>query len=301
MDPREKRDDESWAEYGARMATMGIAPEMASVPLAAAIRRPGRRGPRTLTPEQVAVRDANRLKVENQQLSRNIARSDAAYAREVPTKGVPLQEALAETPEEKARRVQAEKTQALSARKGTGVVKAIAPFAKAVPFAGGLYEALRSEPAVASELAPGVIPGDFRVTQAYPSMDNVYTDPTAMAAGIASVAEEWNPALGDRLAGLVEDEPGDWRDHVARSAVIEALATGEDTALSAYEADAWKGGDMFDSLNLLGKIVSPPVVIGKQVFEGEPMAAVANLDPFTDVPDRFTAFDALLELSLIHI
>ena len=26
MDPREKREDESWAEYGARMATMGIAP-----------------------------------------------------------------------------------------------------------------------------------------------------------------------------------------------------------------------------------------------------------------------------------
>ena len=168
---------------------------MSAVPLAAGIRRPGRRGPRTLTPEQIAVRDANRLKVENQQLSRNIARSDAAYAREVPAKGVPLQEALAETPEEKARRVQAEKTQALSARKGTGVVKAIAPFAKAVPFAGGLYEALRSEPAVASELAPGVIPGDFRVTQAYPSMDNVYTDPTAMAAGIASVAEEWNLSL----------------------------------------------------------------------------------------------------------
>ena len=26
MDPREKREDESWAEYGARMASMGIAP-----------------------------------------------------------------------------------------------------------------------------------------------------------------------------------------------------------------------------------------------------------------------------------
>ena len=26
MDPREKREDESWAEYGARMAAMGVAP-----------------------------------------------------------------------------------------------------------------------------------------------------------------------------------------------------------------------------------------------------------------------------------
>ena len=140
MDQREKREDETWAEYGARMASMGIAPTksyfagptvnqfrptgsdytpqqlntpiqqlqqqnipqnvvpitpvdptlagMSAIPLAAGIRRPGRRVPRTLTPEQVAVRDANRLKVENQQLARNIARSDAAYAREVPTKGV---------------------------------------------------------------------------------------------------------------------------------------------------------------------------------------------------------------------
>ena len=26
MDPREKREDETWAEYGARIASMGIAP-----------------------------------------------------------------------------------------------------------------------------------------------------------------------------------------------------------------------------------------------------------------------------------
>ena len=27
MDPRDKKEDESWAEYGARMATMGVAPQ----------------------------------------------------------------------------------------------------------------------------------------------------------------------------------------------------------------------------------------------------------------------------------
>ena len=61
MDPREKREDESWAEYGVRMTSLGIAPEIATVPLAAAIRRPGRRGTGTLkTPESIAARDAAR-------------------------------------------------------------------------------------------------------------------------------------------------------------------------------------------------------------------------------------------------
>jgi hypothetical protein len=45
MDPREKRDDESWAEYGARMASMGIAP----------VESPMLAGPMTAVPYSMSV------------------------------------------------------------------------------------------------------------------------------------------------------------------------------------------------------------------------------------------------------
>ena len=71
-------------------------------------------------------------------------------------------------------RLTPEEIQRTASRQGMGTVgktvRAIAPFAKVAGPIGLAYEALRSEPAVASELAPGINPTDFRVTQAYPSM-----------------------------------------------------------------------------------------------------------------------------------
>ena len=88
-------------------------------------------------------------------------------------------------------------------------LKAIAPVAKVAGPIGLAYDVLRSEPAVASELASGAIPGDFRVTQAYPSMDNVYTDPTAMAyAGVTPPGEEFGSSYaGPNTMGLTEVAP----------------------------------------------------------------------------------------------
>ena len=64
-----------------------------------------------------------------------------------------------------------EKLQSISDRAGTGTIKPMwGAISKIAGPAGIAAELLRSEPAVASELAPGTIPGDFRVTQAYPSM-----------------------------------------------------------------------------------------------------------------------------------
>ena len=64
-----------------------------------------------------------------------------------------------------------EKLQSISDRAGTGTIKPmLGAISKIAGPAGIAAELLRSEPAVASELAPGTIPGDFRVTQAYPSM-----------------------------------------------------------------------------------------------------------------------------------
>ena len=66
--------------------------------------------------------------------------------------------------------------------------------------AGIATELLRSEPAVASELAPGTIPGDFRVTQAYPSMaveegyPNVSTLPSFDV--LSEAASAWDAAGG---------------------------------------------------------------------------------------------------------
>ncbi len=81
-------------------------------------------------------------------------------------------------------------TQLLSDKNWTGTVKALAPFAKVAGPVGLAYDVLRSEPAVAStEALPG---GYFYESQAYPSMDNVYTDPTAMAyAGVTPPGEEF--------------------------------------------------------------------------------------------------------------
>ena len=224
MDPREKRDDESWAEYGARMASMGIAPEVAAVPLAAGIRRPGGIRSRTLTPEQVAVRDANRLKVENQQLSRNIQR---IAAEETPVQSRSAISAVkrGDTSLQEADDLRRKEQAAIEkqTRVGGKVVKALAPFAKVAGPVGVAYEALRSEPAVASELPPGVIPGDFRVTQAYPSMDNVYTDPTAMAyAGVTPPGEEFGSSYaGPNTMGAGPDYSQmaqDWGDPTMMSA-----------------------------------------------------------------------------------
>lgn len=66
-------------------------------------------------------------------------------------------------------RLTPEQIQRTASRLGQGTVKAL-------PAVGAAYELLRSEPAVASELAPGINPTDFRVTQAYPSM--AVDDPT---------------------------------------------------------------------------------------------------------------------------
>tara|TARA_R110002020_G_scaffold341382_1_gene555965 strand:+ start:788 stop:2497 length:1710 start_codon:yes stop_codon:yes gene_type:complete len=66
-------------------------------------------------------------------------------------------------------RLTPEQIQRTASRLGQGTVKAL-------PAVGVAYELLRSEPAVASELAPGINPTDFRVTQAYPSM--AVDDPT---------------------------------------------------------------------------------------------------------------------------
>jgi len=70
----------------------------------------------------------------------------------------------------------ADKTQSLARRLGQGTVKALPAFTKFAGPLGVAAELLRSEPAVASELAPGTNPTDFRVTQAYPSMN--VDDPT---------------------------------------------------------------------------------------------------------------------------
>jgi hypothetical protein len=73
-----------------------------------------------------------------------------------------------------------ERLQSISDRAGTGTIKSIAPMLGAISKVAGpaaiAYDALRSEPAVASELAPGINPTDFRNTQAYPSMN--VDDPT---------------------------------------------------------------------------------------------------------------------------
>ena len=110
-------------------------------------------------------------------------------------------------------RLTPEEIQRTASRQGMGTVgktvRAIAPFAKVAGPIGLAYDVLRSEPAVASELASGAIPGDFRVTQAYPSMDNVYTDPTAMAyAGVTPPGEEFGSSYaGPNTMGLTEVAP----------------------------------------------------------------------------------------------
>ena len=174
--------------------------------------------------------------------------------------------------------------------------------------------------------------------QAYPSMDNVYTDPTAMAyAGVTPPGEEFGSSYAgpntmgagmaevvpvsiadtsmmsgvnyspqkswpSRMAEMLIDstltspgigESGDWGDHVARSAVIEALAVGEDPALSAKEADKWKGEDMFNTLNPLGDVVGAIAAPIGQLLEGDPQAALANVTP--GVPQRFIAFNDMLK------
>jgi len=86
-------------------------------------------------------------------------------------------------------------------------LKAIAPVAKVAGPIGLAYDVLRSEPAVAStEVPPG---GYFYESQAYPSMDNVYTDPTAMAyAGVTPPGEEFGSSYaGPNTMGLTEVAP----------------------------------------------------------------------------------------------
>ena len=64
-------------------------------------------------------------------------------------------------------RTTADKLQSISDRAGTGTIKPmLGAISKIAGPAGIAAELLRSEPAVASELAPGTNPTDFRVTQA---------------------------------------------------------------------------------------------------------------------------------------
>jgi len=213
MDPREKREDETWAEYGARMASMGIAPGMAAVPLAAGIRRPGRRGPRTLTPEQVVAREASRQKVADQQLSRNIQR---IAAEETPVQSRSAASAVrrGDTSLQEADDLRRKEQAAIEkqTRVGGKVVKALAPFAKIAGPVGVAYEALRSEPAVASELPPGVIPGDFRVTQAYPSMNVEEGYPNVSTLPSFDISPDAGGAVGGYPAVDYGQMAQDWGD-----------------------------------------------------------------------------------------
>jgi hypothetical protein len=69
--------------------------------------------------------------------------------------------------------------------------------------AGIAAELLRSEPAVASELAPGINPTDFRVTQAYPSM--------AVEEGYPNVSTlpsfDVTPDAGGAIGGVPGEQP----------------------------------------------------------------------------------------------
>ena len=213
MDPREKREDESWAEYGARMASMGIAPEVAAVPLAAGIRRPGRRGPRTLTPDQIAVRDANRLKVENQQLSRNIQR---IAAEETPVQSRQSASAVkrGDTSAQEADDLRRKEQAAIEkqTRVGGKVVKAVAPFlgaaAKWAGIPGAVYSALESKPTQAQSVDEDIsnlMPYPFQTDAAFRAKygPGGYTgDP--LAADVTTA----NPLLPSYLGGSYLGGPG---------------------------------------------------------------------------------------------
>ena len=92
----------------------------------------------------------------------------------------------------------------------TDAVSKVPSMAKLVPGLGAaatIYDAFRPSQ-LASAADATANPGtDFRVTQAYPSMDNVYTDPTAMAyAGVTPPGEEF----GSSYAGPNTMQVGDW-------------------------------------------------------------------------------------------
>jgi len=92
----------------------------------------------------------------------------------------------------------------------TDAVSKVPSMAKLIPGLGAaatIYDAFRpSQLATAADATanPGTA---FRVTQAYPSMDNVYTDPTAMAyAGVTPPGEEFGSSYaGPNTMGLNRD------------------------------------------------------------------------------------------------
>ena len=92
----------------------------------------------------------------------------------------------------------------------TGAVSKVPSMAKLIPGLGAaatIYDAFRPSQ-LASAADATAYPGtDFRVTQAYPSMDNVYTDPTAMAyAGVTPPGEEFGSSYaGPNTMGLNRD------------------------------------------------------------------------------------------------
>ena len=250
---------------------------------------------------------------------------------------------------------------------------------------GGITDAVGNiiNPAGAADVManPGT---DFSVTQAYPSMDTAYTDPTAMAyMGVTPPGEEFGSSYagpntmgagtqpvgkygqGSYMGTMGMGPPGanevrpdywadpvdisqldkvettpwgklfegtglvkDWAGHDYKSGVIEQLATGDQTALTAEEADAWKGYDLSQHLTDAGKIAANIGVVPLQTLDEMKdvmtsaaankdsildrlpayisavpsaiaaiptgiKAGVANLNPA--VPERFTAFNDLLQ------
>jgi hypothetical protein len=116
-----------------------------------------------------------------------------------------------------------EKLQSISDRAGTGTLKSIAPMLGAISKVAGpaaiAYDALRSEPAVASELAPGINPTDFRVTQAYPSMavddpntPAVETYPNVSTLPSFDIAPDAGGAMGGYPAVDYGQMAQDWGD-----------------------------------------------------------------------------------------
>ena len=101
-------------------------------------------------------------------------------------------------------RTTADKLQSISDRAGTGTIKPmLGAISKIAGPAGIAAELLRSEPAVASELAPGTNPTDFRVTQAYPSM--------AVEEGYPNISTlpsfDVTPDAGGAIGGVPGEQP----------------------------------------------------------------------------------------------
>ena len=113
-------------------------------------------------------------------------------------------------------RTTADKLQSISDRAGTGTIKPmLGAISKIAGPAGIAAELLRSEPAVASELAPGINPTDFRNTQAYPSMNvdegypNISTLPSFDIAPDAGGAVGGYPTM-DADYGTMATEESDY-------------------------------------------------------------------------------------------